>query len=62
MGALVRYEIRERTISHPLVDNGAPRTQYMVWDTVEDKLVPFGRYSDRDMAERGLNRRNNEEN
>lgn len=55
---LHRYEIHVEKTRHPLVDNGAVRTTYVIWDNQEKKVAPFGRFSDLNKAIQGLNRRN----
>lgn len=51
-----RYEIREREATDLQQGMGFPARIFVVWDTVEDKRVPFGNYRDRESAQRRIER------
>jgi hypothetical protein len=57
-----RYEIRERPASANARSLGMYTPQYVVWDLVEDKAVPFGNHRSRESAERHIARRLEREN
>lgn len=45
-----RYEIRVQEASEVCKSYGLYDDLYVVWDTVEDRRVPFGNYSNREHA------------
>jgi hypothetical protein len=51
-----RYEIREHDTSALAREMGFGETIFLVWDTEENKRVPFGRYADRAAAQRRIQR------
>ncbi|MEV7814279.1 hypothetical protein AB0P05_26675 [Streptomyces flaveolus] len=51
-----RYEIREREATDLQQGMGFPARLFIVWDTEEDKRVPFGTYADREHAQRRIDR------
>jgi hypothetical protein len=51
-----RYEIREEPATDLQRGMGFEETVFKVWDTEQDKRVPFGTYADRETAERRIAR------
>jgi hypothetical protein len=51
-----RYEIREQQPNERLREFGFTDPVFVVWDTENDKRVPFGNYRDRDAAQRRIDR------
>lgn len=45
-----RYIVRDRKSDELARRHGQPETMFDVWDTVEDKRVPFGSYRTRARA------------
>ena len=56
-----RYEIREQPPSEVALSFGLTEMLYVVWDTVNDRRVPFGNYEDRERAEARVTRLENKE-
>ena len=56
-----RYVIVEQPPDEVALSFGLTEMLYVVWDTVNDRRVPFGNYGDRDRAEARITRLENKE-
>lgn len=51
-----RFEVREQRLSARVSELSGSEYVHVVWDTVADKAVTFGRYLDKEHAQRRLRR------